>query len=70
VSPTVGANSLGLCLDLRVGVLTDMENNRTQETRGFIQVWASMKIKTLRHVCINCIMIAWVENPSTPPFIG
>jgi hypothetical protein len=26
--------------------------------------------KTLRLVCVGCIMIAWVETSSTPPFIG
>jgi hypothetical protein len=26
-------------------VLTDVENNGTQETQGFIQVWASVRIK-------------------------
>jgi hypothetical protein len=26
--------------------------------------------KTLRPMCVGCIMIAWVETPSTPPFIG
>jgi hypothetical protein len=51
-------------------VLTDVENNRTQETRGFIQVRASVRIKTRRPVCVNCIMFAWVEIPSTHPFIG
>jgi hypothetical protein len=38
VSPTVGAKCHGLGLDLRVGVLTDVENNSSQGTRGFIQV--------------------------------
>jgi hypothetical protein len=38
MSPTVGANCRGLCLDLRVGVLMDAENNGTQGTRGFIYV--------------------------------
>jgi hypothetical protein len=41
-----------------------------QGTLGFIQVHASVRIKNLRHVCVDCIMIAWVETPSTPPFIG
>jgi hypothetical protein len=27
-------------------------------------------MKTLHPVCIGCIMIALVETPSTPPFIG
>jgi hypothetical protein len=26
--------------------------------------------KTLRHVCVSCIVIHWVENPYTPPFMG
>jgi hypothetical protein len=39
------ASCHGFWLDLRVGVLTDMENNGTQWARGFIQVWASMRIK-------------------------
>jgi hypothetical protein len=26
--------------------------------------------KTLHPVCVDCIMIAWVDTPSTPPFIG
>jgi hypothetical protein len=60
----------GLWLDLRVGVLTDVENNGIQRTRGFIQVRASMRIKTLHVVCVGCIMIHWIETPSTPPFIG
>jgi hypothetical protein len=51
-------------------VLTDMENNGTQVTQGFIQVQAFMGIKILRPVCVSCIIIAWVETPSTPPFIG
>jgi hypothetical protein len=51
-------------------VLTDVENNGTQETRGFIQVRASVRIKTLHLVCVGCIMIAWIETPSTHPFIG
>jgi hypothetical protein len=29
-------------------VLTDVENNGTQETQGFIMVQASVRIKTLR----------------------
>jgi hypothetical protein len=70
VSPTVCVNYSGLLLDLGVGMLIDVENNGTQETRGFIQVQASVRIKPLCHVCVNCIMIAWVDTPSTPPFIG
>jgi hypothetical protein len=48
----------------------DVENNGTQETQGFTQVRGSMRIKTQRPVCVGCIMIAWFETPSTPPFIG
>jgi hypothetical protein len=51
-------------------VLTDMENNGTQETQGFIQVRASVRIKILRPVCVGCIMISLVVTPSSPPFIG
>jgi hypothetical protein len=40
------------------------------KTRGFKQVWASVTIKTLCHVCVGCIMIAWVETPSTNSSIG
>jgi hypothetical protein len=29
-----------------------------------------LKIITLRPVCVGCIMIAWVETPSTSPFVG
>jgi hypothetical protein len=64
VGPMVCTNCHGLGLDLRVGVLTDVENNGTQETRGFIQVQASVRIKTLHPVCVSCIMIHWVETPS------
>jgi hypothetical protein len=45
-----------------------VENNGTQETRGFIQVRASVGIKTLCPVCVSCIMISLVETPSTHPF--
>jgi hypothetical protein len=41
-----------------------------QGTRGFIQVRASVRIKTLCLVSIGYIMIAQIETPSTPPFIG
>jgi hypothetical protein len=41
-----------------------VENNEIQESRGFIQVQASVMVKTLLPVCIGCIMIAWVETPS------
>jgi hypothetical protein len=34
------------------GVLTEAMNNGTQETRGFRQVQASLRIITLRHVCV------------------
>jgi hypothetical protein len=60
----------GFLLDLRVGVLTDVENNGTLETRWFIQVRASVRIKTLHPMCIACIMIPWVETPSTPLLLG
>jgi hypothetical protein len=53
---------------LRVGVLTNVENNGTQETRGFIQVHATVRIKNLCPVCVYCIMIAWVETPLYPSF--
>jgi hypothetical protein len=29
-----------------------------------------VRIKTLCPICVGCIMIAWVETPSTSPFIG
>jgi hypothetical protein len=51
-------------------VLTDVENNGTQETRGFIQVQTSVRIKIICPVCVGYIMIVWVETPSIPPFIG
>jgi hypothetical protein len=35
-----------LQLDLRVWVLTDVKNNGTQGTQGFIQVRASVRIKS------------------------
>jgi hypothetical protein len=69
VSPTMGANCRGLCLDLRVGVLTDVMNNGTRGSRGFIEVQASRSIIALCPMCVGCIMIAWVETPSTTPFI-
>jgi hypothetical protein len=47
----------------------DVMNNEMQGTQGFIQVQASQRIIALCHVCVDCIMIAWVETPSTPPFI-
>jgi hypothetical protein len=46
VSPTVGTNYRGLSLDLRVGIITDVEKNGTQGSRGFIQVEAPVRIKT------------------------
>jgi hypothetical protein len=70
VGPMVCTNCHGLGLDLRVGVLTDVENNGTQDTRGFIHVWASVRIKILRPVCISYTMISPVETSFTPPFIG
>jgi hypothetical protein len=70
MSPTVGTNYHGFGLNLRVRVLTDVENNGTRGTRAFIQVQASMRIKTLCPMCVDCIMIAWIETLSTPPFIG
>jgi hypothetical protein len=66
----VGPNCHGFLLDLRVGVLTDAENKDTQGTREFIQVHASVRIKIQRPMCVGCIIIRWVETPSTPPFIG
>jgi hypothetical protein len=51
----VGANWREPHVDLRVGVLTDVKNNGMQGTRGFIQVWAFMRIKTLRHVCVGVL---------------
>jgi hypothetical protein len=36
----------------------------------FIQVYASRRIISIRHVCVGCIMIVWVETPSTPLFVG
>jgi hypothetical protein len=35
---------------LRVGVLTDVENDGNTRTRGFRQVRASMRVKNLHHV--------------------
>jgi hypothetical protein len=29
-----------------------------------------MSIKTLLHMCVSCIMIAWVETPLYPSFYG
>jgi hypothetical protein len=51
-------------------VLTDVENNEMQGTQWFIQVRAYVRIKTIRPVCIDCIIIYWVETPSTHSFIG
>jgi hypothetical protein len=48
----------------------NVKNNGTHGTRGFIQVQATVRIKTLRPMCVDCIMIRWVEILSTPPFIG
>jgi hypothetical protein len=50
-------------------VLTDVMNNGTQGTQGFIQVQVSRRIIALCLVCVGCIMSAWVETPSTTPFI-
>jgi hypothetical protein len=44
-----------LRLDLRVGVLTDAKNNGTRGIRGFRQARASLRIKTLRPVCIGVL---------------
>jgi hypothetical protein len=55
VSPTVGTNCHGLGLGLRVGVLTDVKNNGTQGTQGFIQVQASVGIKILHLVCTGIL---------------
>jgi hypothetical protein len=44
-----------LQLDLRVGVLTDVKNNGTQGTRGFGHVRASLRIKTLRPICVSVL---------------
>jgi hypothetical protein len=38
-----------------LGVLTDVMNNGTLGTRGFRQVWASVRIKTLRHVYVTVL---------------
>jgi hypothetical protein len=44
-----------LRLELRVGVLTDAKNNEVRETRGFRQVRASLRIKTLCATCIGVL---------------
>jgi hypothetical protein len=36
-------------------MLTDAKYNDTQGTQGFIQVWTSVRIKTLRHMCISVL---------------
>jgi hypothetical protein len=41
-----------LRLDLREDVLTEAMNNGTRETRGFRQVRASLRIITLRPMCV------------------
>jgi hypothetical protein len=51
-------------------MLTDMVNNGTQGIRGFIKVRASMRIKTIRPLCVGCNMIRWAKTLSTSPFIG
>jgi hypothetical protein len=45
---------------------------RTMERNGHEDFTGSgtVRIKTLRLVCVGCILIRWVEMPSTPPFIG
>jgi hypothetical protein len=52
-----------LQLDLRVGVLTDAKNNDTKGTWGFRQVRASLRIKTLRPMCVG---VLWLFG-SRPP---
>jgi hypothetical protein len=51
-------------------MLMDIEKMGTQGTQGFIQVRASVRIKTLCPVCVGCIMIAWAKTSSTTPFIS
>jgi hypothetical protein len=51
----MGANCSGLWLNLRVGELTDVKNNGTLGTQGFIQVQTSVMIKTLHHVCVGVL---------------
>jgi hypothetical protein len=41
-----------LRLDSREDVLTEAMNNGTRETRGFRQVRASLRIITLRPMCV------------------
>jgi hypothetical protein len=41
-----------LRLDSREDVLTEAMNNGTRETRGFRQVRASLRIITLRPICV------------------
>jgi hypothetical protein len=48
----------------------DVESNGIQGACRFIQIHASVRIKTLHHVCVSFIMIAWVKISSTHPFIG
>jgi hypothetical protein len=44
-------------------VLTDVINNGTQRTRGFILVQASRCTIALRPVCVGCIMILGSRPP-------
>jgi hypothetical protein len=70
MSPIVGANCHGFILDLRVEVLTDAENNGNA---GDTRVYTGLGLREDKNPtsCVRwCIMIRWVETPSTPPFIG
>jgi hypothetical protein len=49
-------------------MITDVMNNGTQGTQGFIQVQASRRIIALHPVCVGCIIIAWVKTPLYPSF--
>jgi hypothetical protein len=51
-------------------VLTNVKNIRTQEIQGVIQVQVSVRIRILHHMCVSCIIIIWIETPSTLSFIG
>jgi hypothetical protein len=44
---------MDLRLDSREGVLTEVMNNGTHETRGFRQVRASLRIITLCPMCVG-----------------
>jgi hypothetical protein len=50
------------------GVHKSGERCKHEGHEGFRQVRASMRITTLRPV-FSCILICWIETPSTPPFI-